>query len=102
MTTTTAGTTAVEQHPARVAAVPLGRVVRVELRKMFNTRSGFWLMASIVIIALLTMVATVFFAPEEDLTYYTFAKAIGFPMTVDPARSSPSCRSPGSGASAPA
>jgi hypothetical protein len=71
-----------EEHAPRVAPVPLSRVVRVELRKMFNTRSGFWLMASIVIIALATMVGTVIFAPDEDLTYYTFAKAIGFPMTI--------------------
>jgi ABC-type transport system involved in multi-copper enzyme maturation permease subunit len=71
-----------EQHMSRFAPVPLGRVVRVELRKMFNTRSGFWLLASIVIVALLTMVGTVLFAPNADLTYYTFAKAIGFPMTV--------------------
>src|SRR5688572_25637909 len=71
-----------EQRVQPVPPVPLARVVRVELRKMFNTRSGFWLMASIVIIALLTMVATVLFAPDEDLTYYTFAKAIGFPMTI--------------------
>ncbi|MGH8823347.1 MAG: ABC transporter permease, partial [Jiangellaceae bacterium] len=58
-----------EQHTSRFAPVPLGRVVRVELRKMFNTRSGFWLLASIVIVALLTMVGTVLFAPEADLTY---------------------------------
>jgi ABC-type transport system involved in multi-copper enzyme maturation permease subunit len=69
-------------RPPAAAPVPLGRIVGVELRKMFNTRSGYWLMASIVIVALVTMVGTVFFAPEEDLTYYTFAKAIGFPMTV--------------------
>jgi ABC-2 type transport system permease protein len=88
-TPTTAATTAATtgaaigaQAPARTASVPLRRVVRVELRKMFDTRSGFWLMASIVITALATMVGTVFFAPEADLTYYTFAKAIGFPMTV--------------------
>jgi len=62
--------------------VPLSRVTRVELRKMFDTRSGFWLMASIVIAALLSTVGTILFAPDADLTYYTFAKAIGFPMTV--------------------
>lgn len=70
-----------EQH-AHVQQVPLSRVTRVELRKMFDTRSGFWLMASIVIAALLSTVATILFAPDADLTYYTFAKAIGFPMTV--------------------
>ena len=70
-----------EQHAA-VHHVPLSRVTRVELRKMFDTRSGFWLMASIVIAALLSTVATILFAPDAELTYYTFAKAIGFPMTV--------------------
>jgi len=69
-----------EQGP--VHEVSLARVSRVELRKMFDTRSGFWLMASIVIAALLSTVATILFAPDADLTYYTFAKAIGFPMTV--------------------
>ena len=35
------------------AQIPLSRVVRVELRKMFDTRSGFWLIASIAITSLL-------------------------------------------------
>jgi ABC-type transport system involved in multi-copper enzyme maturation permease subunit len=68
--------------PQQTARVPLSRVTRVELRKMFDTRSGFWLMASIVIAGVVTTVATVLVAPDEDLTYYTFAKAVGFPMTV--------------------
>ena len=67
---------------AAVHHVSLTRVVRVELRKMFDTRSGFWLIASIGITGLIATVATIAFAPDEDLTYYTFAKAIGFPITV--------------------
>ncbi len=74
--------TTVREERAHVPQVPLSRVVNVELRKMFDTRSGFWLMASIVITALLTTVGMVAFAPDSELTYYTFAKAIGFPMTV--------------------
>jgi ABC-2 type transport system permease protein len=68
----------------RTAAVglPLSRVVRVELRKMFDTRSGFWLMASIVIAGLVATAAVVGFAPDDQLTYYTFTKAVGFPITV--------------------
>src|SRR4029078_13717870 len=54
----------------------------VELRKMFDTRSGFWLIASIGITGLIATIATIAFAPDADLTYYTFAKAIGFPITV--------------------
>jgi ABC-2 type transport system permease protein len=69
-------------HPTEIRPVPLGREVRVELRKMFDTRSGFWLVASIGIVGLLATVATIAFAPEKDLTFYTFAKAIGFPITV--------------------
>ena len=82
MTTTTPAPTGISEQSVGAPTIPLGRVVRVELRKMFDTRSGFWLMASIVIAALVTMVLTVLFAPEEDLTYYTFAKALGFPMTI--------------------
>jgi ABC-2 type transport system permease protein len=73
----------VREHRAHThQEVPLSRVVQVELRKMFDTRSGFWLLASIVIAGLLATVATIAFAPDDQLTYYTFAKAIGFPMTV--------------------
>jgi ABC-2 type transport system permease protein len=62
--------------------VPMTRVVSVELRKMFDTRSGFWLMASIVIASLLATGAVIAFAPDSELTYSTFATAIGFPMAV--------------------
>ena len=79
---TTIALDVVRDRHAPVRPVPLSRVVRVELRKMFDTRSGFWLMASIVIAAVLSTVATIFLAPDADLTYYTFAKAIGLPMTV--------------------
>src|SRR4051794_28029968 len=67
---------------AEIAQIPLSRVVRVELRKMFDTRSGFWLIASIAITGLIATIATIAFAPEKDLTYYNFAKAIGYPITV--------------------
>lgn len=72
----------VREKRATETPVPLSRIVSVELRKMFDTRSGFWLLASIVIAGVVATVATIAFAPDADLTYYTFAKAIGFPMTV--------------------
>ena len=62
--------------------IPLSRVVRVELRKMFDTRSGFWLIASIGITGLIATIATIAFAPDQYLTYYNFAKAVGYPITV--------------------
>ena len=64
------------------APIPLARVAGVELRKMFDTRSGFWLMASIAITAVLATGAVILFAPDADLTYETFATAIGFPIAV--------------------
>src|SRR3954453_13684328 len=76
-------TVAVESVPrTRVAPnrVPTSRVVGVELQKMFDTRSGFWLMASVVITSLIATGAVILFAPDSELTYSTFAAAIGFPM----------------------
>lgn len=73
-------------HTARVARthepIPMTRIVGVELSKMFNTRSGFWLMASIGIAALLATIATLLFAPDDELTQGSFSAAIGFPMAV--------------------
>lgn len=65
-----------------VRPIPMTRIVGVELGKMFNTRSGFWLMASIGIAAVLATVATVIFAPDSELTQEAFSAAIGFPMAV--------------------
>lgn len=62
--------------------VPLSRLVKVELRKMFNTRSGFWLMMSIGIIALIATVSVVLFLDKEDLSYGVFGTAVGFPMAI--------------------
>jgi ABC-2 type transport system permease protein len=63
-------------------AIPTGRIMRTELRKMFDTRSGFWLMASIGIAAVLATGAVIAFAPDAELTYGTFAAAFGIPMSV--------------------
>jgi len=65
-----------------IRPIPLSRVTAVELRKMFDTRSGFWLMMSIVITSVLATGAVILFAPDDELTYSTFATAIGFPMAV--------------------
>jgi hypothetical protein len=82
MTATTIDAPATRERRTKIAPIPLRRVVRVELRKMFNTRSGFWLIASIAITGLIATIATIAFAPDKDITYYNFAKAVGFPITV--------------------
>lgn len=68
--------------PAVPEPIPFTRVTSVELRKMFDTRSGFWMMASIAIAAVLATAAVILWAPDEELTFSTFATAIGFPMAV--------------------
>lgn len=72
---------AVSKDPG-VVGIPFGRLLRVELRKLFDTRSGYWLMASILISALLATVAVILFAADDELTYSTFAKAIGYPIAA--------------------
>ncbi len=63
-------------------AIPLRRIVTIELRKMFDTRAGFWMVASIVMTAMLATCGVVLFASNSQLTYANFTKAIGFPMAA--------------------
>ncbi len=85
MTTTIVPATATtESAPARPVARPIStsRLVKVELRKMFNTRSGFWMLISIGVLSVVATGAVIIFAPESDVTYQNFASAIGLPMSV--------------------
>jgi ABC-2 type transport system permease protein len=72
----TAGTT------TPTPGIPMSRLVGVELRKMFDTRSGFWLMTSIAITAVLATGAVIVFAPDSEINFNNFAAAIGVPMTI--------------------
>ena len=83
-TSTSESVTATDRGRAGTASarIPLTRIIGVELRKMFDTRSGFWLMASIVITSVLATAAIIVFAPHDQLTFDNFAAAIGAPMTV--------------------
>lgn len=67
---------------ATIRAIPLHRIVGVELRKSFDTRAGFWLLCSLGAAALLTTSAIIAWAPRAELTYSQFILAIGMPMTV--------------------
>jgi ABC-2 type transport system permease protein len=63
-------------------AIPLRRITTTETRKMLDTRSGLWLMASIGLLALLTTSAVILWAARDELTYSTFVSAISIPMTL--------------------
>ncbi len=62
--------------------IPMRRIVAVAARKSFDTRSGFWLLASIGITAVLATGAVLLWAPRGELTYDAFAAAIGVPMSI--------------------
>lgn len=64
------------------APTPFRRVLRVEARKMFDTRSGFWMLASIGILSVIATGATIIFGDRETLTFEDFASAVGIPMSV--------------------
>ncbi|EAP98202.1 hypothetical protein JNB_14598 [Janibacter sp. HTCC2649] len=92
MTATTATTTlapandttspVAAQRRSAASPIPTSRLLKVELRKMFNTRSGMWLMCSIGILALLATGAVMIFSADADLTYDNFGAAVGIPMVI--------------------
>jgi ABC-2 type transport system permease protein len=47
----------------------LGRLTRVELRKMADTRSGFWLLLAVLGLTVVTVVITVLAGHESELTF---------------------------------
>ena len=88
-------------NTAGVHARPgLGRLVAVELRKMVDTRAGFWLQVAIVA---LTVVVVVVRSVVGDAADHTFQPSSTSAVSRRPSccRSSASCSSPRSGPSAP-
>ncbi|GAA2112931.1 ABC transporter permease [Nocardioides bigeumensis] len=81
-TTVSPGTTAAAPARGAVRGIPTSRLVKSELRKMFNTRSGYWMLISIGLLSVLATCAVIIFAPDDEVTYESFATAIGFPMSV--------------------
>ncbi len=74
--------TAARRERVVPAPIPFGRIAAVELRKMFDTRAGFWLMASIVLTSGVATALTVILGNREDLSFDSFAAAVGSPMSV--------------------
>ena len=84
MTATILSPDTIEAAPARriFRPIPTTRLVKIELRKMFNTRSGFWMLVSIGVLSVIATGAVIIFAPDSAVTFESFAAAIGFPMSV--------------------
>src|SRR6195952_3738942 len=84
MTATTISPDTIEAAPARRTSrpIPTPRLVRVQLRKMFNSRSGLWMLVSIGVLSPVSAGSLLVFGLDSDVTYQNFVRASGFPMTV--------------------
>ena len=84
MTSTIISPDTIEAAPARRTArpIPTTRLVKIELRKMCNTRSGSWMLVSIGVLSVIATGAVLMFAPDSEIAYENFAAAIGLPMSV--------------------
>ena len=63
-----------------ITPIPFSRLLRVELRKLVDTRAGFWLLAAIGIITAAVVVAYLFAADPEQLTFVNFIAATATPQ----------------------
>lgn len=62
--------------------VPFTRLVSVELRKMYDTRAGFWLLVSIAAITALAMILLLLVGHDRDHNFINFMGAAGTPQGV--------------------
>jgi ABC-type transport system involved in multi-copper enzyme maturation permease subunit len=69
---------------SQTARVPFGRLVQVELRKMFDTRAGRWLLISIAASTALVLVIQLWVVLAQDLTvtFNDFAGGANIPMSL--------------------
>jgi ABC-type transport system involved in multi-copper enzyme maturation permease subunit len=69
---------------SQTARVPFSRLVQVELRKMFDTRAGRWLLISIAASTALVLVIQLWVVLAQDLTvtFNDFAGGANIPMNI--------------------
>jgi ABC-2 type transport system permease protein len=75
----TAIRSAVTPEPS-IQAVPFSRLLRVELRKLVDTRAGSWLLAAIGVITVAVVLVYLFAADPGQLTYKNFVGATATPQ----------------------
>jgi ABC-2 type transport system permease protein len=65
-----------------VTAVPFTRLLRVELRKLVDTRAGFWLLTAIGLITVAVIGVFLFVAGPDQLTFINFVGASATPQSI--------------------
>jgi ABC-2 type transport system permease protein len=73
-------TTAPRTTPKQIPGVPLSRLVKVELRKLMDTRAGKWLLITIGLLTLAAMVIFLIFGKAPELTYDNFVVVAATPQ----------------------
>lgn len=66
---------------SKTPGVPLSRLIRVELRKMVDTRAGMWLMITAVALSAIIVLITGLAGHDADKTFGGFMGATGFPQS---------------------
>jgi ABC-type transport system involved in multi-copper enzyme maturation permease subunit len=82
MSTAAATLTARHGDPRALSRPSLGRLTLVELRKMVDTRAGFWLQVSVVALTLVVVVVTALTGHDNDHTLARFLNNSVQPSTV--------------------
>jgi ABC-2 type transport system permease protein len=80
MSTATIDPTTAPRAGETVAAPSLLRLTRVELRKAYDTRAGFWLLLVVALDALAVVTLQMFFADEPDKTFAAFFSTTQLPV----------------------
>src|SRR5699024_1380104 len=62
--------------------VPLVRLVKVEIRKMLDTRAGFWLAMSMMILSSLITIGVLLVGDESNLTFGSFFGLMNIPLSL--------------------
>ncbi|HSF27110.1 MAG TPA: ABC transporter permease [Actinomycetes bacterium] len=81
-TTATSTSTAAPAIDVRQPSVPMLRLVKVELRKLVDTRAGFWLAGSIVIISALITAGMLIWAEPQHLYFGDLFGVMNIPTGV--------------------
>jgi ABC-type transport system involved in multi-copper enzyme maturation permease subunit len=65
-----------------IRAIPFSRLLRVELRKLVDTRAGFWLLTAIILITVIVIGVFLFVADPEQMTFLNFVGATATPQSI--------------------
>ncbi len=70
-------------RPGGAAGAPtMLRLTRVELRKTYDTRAGFWLLLVVALASLAVVTLQMFFAEEPDKTFAAYFASTQFPVNL--------------------